>query len=120
MCADAVRPFDPDLDEFLPPGYDWRRRLAVLVVGSVGCLGFLALVPNQTTPPLGSSSSGRVANPPPLTTSTTVSPQSIQAGVASLLSHDGPTPQELASAPASARAAGVRHVHSAARSHVRG
>jgi hypothetical protein len=115
-----MRPFD--VDDFETPGYDWRRRLSVLVLGSVAFLGVLVLWPDQSTPKdtAGSSSRAGAAVAVP-TTSTTVSPQSIQSGVATLLAHEGATPQELSSVPASARAAGgLRHGHGGGHtSHVR-
>jgi hypothetical protein len=104
-----MRPFD--VDDFEPPGHDWRRRLGVLVMGSVAFVGALAVWPAQSAPTSDAGSSATSVAPTPApTTTTTVSPQSIQAGVATLLAHEGATPQELASAPASARSAGgVRH-----------
>jgi hypothetical protein len=115
-----MRPFD--VDDFETPGYDWRRRLSVLVLGSVAFLGVLVLWPDQSTPKDAAGSAGRTAAAVVApTTSTTVSPQSIQSGVAALLAHEGPTPQELASVPASAHAAGgLRHGHGGGHtSHVR-
>jgi hypothetical protein len=107
----VVRPFD--VDDFSPPGSDWRRRLAVLIAGSAAFVAMLAVWPAQS---VSSSASGQtkgpVTPPPAPTTSTTVTPQSIQAGVTALLSHEGATPQELSSAPASEHAAGgLRHGH---------
>jgi hypothetical protein len=37
----------------------------------------------------------------PAPTTTTVDPKAIQAGVANLLAHEGPTPQQVAAVPAS-------------------
>jgi len=45
----------------------------------------------------------------PLSTTTTVDPKAIQAGVAALLAHEGPTPQQIASVPASTSAHGSSH-----------
>jgi hypothetical protein len=45
----------------------------------------------------------------PAPTTTTVDPRAIQAGVAALLSHEGATPQELASVPSSPKAATGGH-----------
>ena len=107
-----VRPFD--VDDFSPPGNDWRRRLAVLIAGSGAFVAMLAVWPAQTVSNSASSQATRpVTSPAAPTTTTTVTPQSIQAGVAALLSHEGATPQELVSAPASTHAAGgLRHGHS--------
>jgi len=54
----------------------------------------------------------------PLPTTTTVDPKAIQAGVAALLAHDGPTPQQVASAPSSPRSSVAHHTKSGgARTH---
>jgi len=101
----VLRPFD--VDDFSPPGSDWRRRLAVLIAGSGAFVAMLAVWPAQTASNSASSQTTRQVTPPAApTTTTTVTPQSIQAGVAALLSHEGATPEELASAPASTHAAG--------------
>jgi len=112
----VLRPFD--VDDFSAPGEDWRRRLAVLIAGSAAFVVMLAMWPAQTVSSSASRQTPRPVTPPLApTTTTTVTPQSIQAGVANLLSHEGATPQELASVPASAHAAGgLRHAHAGERS----
>ena len=87
---------------------------AVVAAHGAGSRDMLAVWPAQTVSNSASSQATRpVTSPAAPTTTTTVTPQSIQAGVAALLSHEGATPQEVASAPASTHAAGgLRHGHS--------
>lgn len=98
-----------------PPEEAWKRRLVLGVVG-VLALGavVLALKGGDTTP-----ETAPTATPPapttmtaPAPTSTTVDPKAISAAVAALYAHDGPTPQQLASAPSSSKATSGHHAKS--------
>ena len=88
----------------------------MLVIGLAASVGLLvASHVGGTTRTVAQRTTGSTVVPPssaapPATTTTTVDPKAISAGVASLLSHEGPTLQEVASAPASTRpAGGARH-----------
>jgi hypothetical protein len=122
LFADAVKRFPVTAPQ--PPGHDWQRRLTLLVIAFVGGAGLLLTFH-------GGGSTRRVAQratpstvaPPssaaPATTTTTVDPKAISAAVASLVAHEGPSPQEVAAAPASTRStAGARHSKSGG-SHIR-
>jgi hypothetical protein len=122
LSADAVKRFPVTAPQ--PPGHDWQRRLTLLVIAFVGCAGLLLTshgggptrrvaqrVTRATVAPPSSAASA--------TTTTTVDPKAISAAVASLVGPEGPTPQELAAAPASTRSAGgARHSKSGG-SHIR-
>ena len=90
-----------------PPDELWKRRLILLVVGvlALGGVGAALHGSGSTT----SDAGDLVATTAPAPTeapTTTVDPKAIQAGVANLLGHEGPTPQELASAPTSSKGGG--------------
>jgi hypothetical protein len=72
------------------------------MVVSAACVGMLLTWPPGTPT---TSASQRSANPTvtAATTSTTVDPKAISAGVAALYAHEGPTAQQLVSAPSSPR-----------------
>ena len=81
----------------------WKVRGGILAVATFALLGVLALSSGSTSP----TAASEPAPTAPATTSTsttavvptTVDPKAIQAGVAAFLSHEGPTPQELAAVP---------------------
>jgi hypothetical protein len=92
----------------------WKVRAAILAGGGLACLGLL-LAPSGSAPtsagaPAAASVAGQQSSSPPSptvdVTTTSIDPKAIQAGVAALLSHDGPTPQELAAPPAVSRGGG--------------
>jgi hypothetical protein len=116
LSADVVRPFRVTAPQ--PPGHDWQRRLIVLVIAFVACAGLLATSHVGGTATTAAQRGPRTTTvaPPSIaapTTTTTVDPKAISAGVAALLSHEGPSAQEVASAPSSARSGGGgRHAKS--------
>jgi hypothetical protein len=61
--------------------------------------------------------SGPSSTAVPTPTTTTVDPGAVRAGVAALLAHDGPTPQQVAAAPSSPRALTVHHTQSGSGGH---
>jgi hypothetical protein len=113
LSADAVKRFPVTAPQ--PPGHDWQRRLTLLVIAFLGCAGLLLTshgggptrrVAQRAAP----SSAAPLSSAEPATTTTTVDPKAISAAVASLVAHEGPSPQEVAAAPASTRSAGgARH-----------
>ena len=105
--TDAWRRYGPRVvnvsafDDFQLPGGNWRARLVVLVVVSVGCIVMLLTWPAASPTTSASQRSAKPTVNAPPTTTTTVDPRAISAGVAALYAHEGPTPQQLASVPPS-------------------
>jgi len=99
-----------------PPEDAWKRRLILGVVGvlALGAVGVAVKGGSSTTTPatVAATPAATTTTAPPAPTSTTVDPKAISAGVANLYSHEGATPQQLAAAPSSAKAAGAHHAKS--------
>lgn len=98
-----------------PPQEPWVRR-AILVVASVVVLAaaVLAFKGGSSTNTADDEVVPTTWTVAPDVTTTTADPKAIQAGVANLLAHDGPTPQELAAVPANAGHGGSGSHHSKA------
>ena len=96
-----------------PPDDPRKRRLILAVTSFIAVAAVVLALHGGSTSTSDTTDVAPSTVPTteaPAPTTTTVDPKAIQAGVAALLAHEGPTPQQVAAVPAnSATHAGGHH-----------